>query len=110
MSDKTSDILEILDKLEFFQGQRAGRELWIVKPKEVQDEDIANFNRDIQKIREYVLNTRKPIKRIVERLEEQRKAVTAWDSDKHYIYKEGADWMGEKAIEIIKEEMETNAD
>ena len=50
-------------------------------------------------------NTRKPMERIVKRLEEQRKAVTAWDSDKRYIYKEGADWMGEKAIEIVKEEM-----
>ena len=49
-------------------------------------------------------NTRKPMDRIVERLEEERKEITKWDSDKHYIYKEGADWMGEKAIEIVKEE------
>jgi len=51
---KTSEILEILDKFEFFQGQRAGRELWNDKPKELQDKDIENFNRDVQKIREYV--------------------------------------------------------
>lgn len=50
-----------------------------------------------------VWNTRKPMERIVERLKEERKEVTRWDSDKHYIYKEGADWMGEKAIEIVKE-------
>lgn len=34
---------DILDKWEFFYGQRAGRELWADKPTEVQDEDIANF-------------------------------------------------------------------
>lgn len=31
--------LEILDRLQFF-GQRAGRELWNDKPRNVQDEDI----------------------------------------------------------------------
>ena len=47
-------ILEILDKLQFFVGQRAGRELWNDKPREVQDEDIANFNRDIEWLRNII--------------------------------------------------------
>lgn len=47
-------VLEILEKLQFFGGQRAGRELWHGKPAEVQEEDIVNFNRDIEVIREYV--------------------------------------------------------
>lgn len=51
-----NEVLEILDKLEFFQGQRAGRELWNDKSKEVQDKDIEDFNRDIQKIRDYILS------------------------------------------------------
>ena len=42
---------DILDKLQFFQGQRAGRELWAHKPKEVQDQDIADFNRDVEIVR-----------------------------------------------------------
>lgn len=42
---------DILNKWEFFQGQRSGRELWSHKPKEVQDQDIADFNRDIQIVR-----------------------------------------------------------
>lgn len=42
---------EILDKWEFFYGQRAGRDLWGDKPKEVQDEDVAQFNRDMQIVR-----------------------------------------------------------
>lgn len=45
-------ILDILDKWEFFQGQRAGRELWASKPAEVQDEDIADFCRDLGLVRE----------------------------------------------------------
>lgn len=43
--------LDILDKWEFFQGQRAGRELWSDKPREVQDKDIENFDRDLGFIR-----------------------------------------------------------
>ena len=46
--------LEILDKLSFFGGQRAGRELWNDKTREVQDEDIASFNRDIEYLRDFI--------------------------------------------------------
>lgn len=49
------ECLNILDKMEFFQGQRAGRELWFDKPKNIQDEDIENFNRDTNTLREYIL-------------------------------------------------------
>ena len=53
---KLQKAIEILDKLSFFGGQRAGRELWNDKPKEVRDEDIANFNRDIEYLRDIVSN------------------------------------------------------
>lgn len=46
--------LEILDKLSFFGGQRAGRELWNDKPREVQDEDIKSFNLDIEYLRDCI--------------------------------------------------------
>ncbi len=49
-----NEAMEILDKLEFFCGQRAGRELWNEKPINVQDEDIANFNQDIESIRIFI--------------------------------------------------------
>ena len=51
---KLEKAIEILDKLSFFGGQRAGRELWNDKPIEVQDEDIANFNRDIEYLRDFI--------------------------------------------------------
>lgn len=46
--------IEILDKLSFFGGQRAGRELWNDKPRKVQDEDIASFNRDVEWLRDFI--------------------------------------------------------
>lgn len=46
--------LDILDKMEFF-NQRAGRELWFSKPKNIQDKDIENYNRDIETLKEYIL-------------------------------------------------------
>ena len=49
--ENISKCLEILDKFQFFQGQRAGRELWSDKPTEIQDEDIKKFNEDIEFIR-----------------------------------------------------------
>lgn len=45
---------EVMDKLQFFGGQRAGRELWNDKPRRVQDEDITNFNRDIEWLRDFI--------------------------------------------------------
>lgn len=43
--------IDILEKWEFFYGQRAGRELWSIKPKEVQDEDIETYLKDIEVVR-----------------------------------------------------------
>ena len=48
------EILEILDKIQFFGGQRAGRELWNDKPREVQEDDISSFNRDIESVRDFI--------------------------------------------------------
>ena len=52
--EELTKAMEILDKISFFGGQRAGRELWNDKPRKVQDEDIANFNRDIEWLREFI--------------------------------------------------------
>ena len=46
--------IDILEKFDFFQGQRAGRELWSDKPKDVQDKDIADFSRNCHLLIEYV--------------------------------------------------------
>lgn len=54
---KQEKVFDILNKFEFFQGQRAGRELWNDKPKETQDKDIADFIKDINYIRSYLQNS-----------------------------------------------------
>ena len=41
------EALDILEKMDFFQGQRAGRELWYDKPIEVQEQDIASFSQGV---------------------------------------------------------------
>lgn len=86
---RDTDILiaeEVLDKLQFFGGQRAGRELWNDKPREVQDEDIATFNRDIEWLRDFVRKRMNdgwiPVE---ERLPEEKKSVLVqWEKyDRH---------------------------
>lgn len=46
--------IDILDRFDFFMGQRAGRELWNSKPPEIQEKDIEAFSRDCQLLIEYV--------------------------------------------------------
>ena len=44
----------ILERFDFFQGQRAGRELWNDKPYEVQEQDITAFSRDVTLLIDYI--------------------------------------------------------
>lgn len=48
------NVMEILDMMQFFGGQRAGRELWADKPMDVQNADIEAFNNNIEAIREHI--------------------------------------------------------
>lgn len=76
---KQEKVFDILNKFEFFQGQRAGRELWNDKPKEVQDKDIADFIKDINYIRSYlqdsVVLSREEYKRITKELVTEQRAT-----------------------------------
>ena len=81
MKDKEiqNNVFDILDKMEFFQGQRAGRELWNDKSKEVQDKDIADFIKDINYIRSYlqdsVVLSKEEYKRITKELVTEQRAT-----------------------------------
>lgn len=57
-------IIDILDKMDFFQGQRVGRELWNDKPFDVQEQDIANFSRDVALIKKYIKELTKENERL----------------------------------------------
>ena len=46
--------IDILDKIDFFQGQRAGRELWNEKSRYVQELDLKHFQEDVALLREYI--------------------------------------------------------
>jgi len=68
---------DILDKLDFFGGQRAGRELWAEKPLEVQNKDIENFSRDIAFLRT-----------LINRLEDENKRLKTEKDNLIKTYKE----------------------
>lgn len=54
MTATFNEVMDILDKWQFFLGQRAGRELWMDKPTKIQEEDLANFNRDLDTVRSFI--------------------------------------------------------
>ena len=96
---KTKEVLDILEKLQFFQGQRAGRELWLDKPPVVQEQDLYNFNCDIEKIRSYIQSKNNSlleiIKMLEQRLTEEAFSHDELDGDKYYLELD-------EAIEIVK--------
>lgn len=49
--------IDIINKFEFFQGQRAGRELWNSKEYSVQELDLANFRQNCYDLLEYLKST-----------------------------------------------------
>ena len=53
---------DILDKFEFFGGQRAGRELWFNKPADIQEKDIGGFLRDIDFLKQFINRQKAKIK------------------------------------------------
>lgn len=55
---------DILDKLDFFDGQRAGRELWFNKPFDVQNEDIEDFSKDIAFLRGFIADQKAEIEEL----------------------------------------------
>ena len=61
---------DILDKLEFFGGQRAGRELWFNKPTDIQDKDIGCFLRDLDFIRQFINRQKEEMERLKDMVSE----------------------------------------
>ena len=55
---------DILEKFAFFQGQRAGRELWNNKPRDIQDKDIGGFLRDLDFLRCFINRQKAEIERL----------------------------------------------
>ncbi len=72
--------IDILERFDFFQGQRAGRELWNSKPFDVQEQDIAKFSQDVASLKNYIKELTKENEAISERYAIQ--VVTAIELDK----------------------------
>lgn len=45
---------DALCQIQFFMGQRAGRELWVEKPHDIQEKDLDCFNRNVETVRAYI--------------------------------------------------------
>lgn len=59
---------DILDKFEFFGGQRAGRELWFNKPADIQNKDIGGFLRDLDFLKTFINCQKAEIERLYKTL------------------------------------------
>ena len=99
--EKQEKVFDILNKFEFFQGQRGGRELWNDKSKEAQDEDIADFVEDIDYIRSYLQDS------VVLSREEFEKLKYTWITDSD-AYKKGCKETVEKIFKMLISELESN--
>lgn len=51
-----AEAIDIINKFDFFYGQRAGRELWASKEYSVQEADLVNFRQDCYDLLEYLKN------------------------------------------------------
>lgn len=91
-----------LDKIQFFQGQRAGRELWNDKPANVQDEDLAAFNRDIDSVRDYIISLEKEVMNLRNQRAQLRELISTLSKDKSEIER--------KALEEVFSELITYAE
>ena len=68
MQEMIKKATEVLDKMQFFGGQRAGRELWADKPYEAQEQDIETFNREIDTLRYTIRQLEMRIERLEMRI------------------------------------------
>ena len=75
-------VKDILEKWEFFLGQRAGRELWFDKPAEIQDKDIYNFLRDLKSVKDLITRQQAEIENL--KVENQSLRSAANSLKMHY--------------------------
>lgn len=107
--------LECLEKMQFFMGQRAGRELWMSKPKNVQDVDIEQYNHDIEAVMHYIQQLENHIGELTEKVEQLEAAIPKWISveerlpDDHgdfltKIHCDNVDWIEVNTFDHTEEE------
>lgn len=73
---------DILEKMEFFGGQRAGRELWFNKPIDIQNKDIGGFLRDIDFLKIFINRQQAEIERLKDEVSKARRKALLEASSK----------------------------
>lgn len=73
--------IDLCEKLGFFGGQRAGRELWFEKPVDVQDRDIKQFVEDVAFLKDFINRQKAEIERLIDLASELTEYNEAWLAD-----------------------------
>ena len=73
--NENAKAMDILEKHEFFGGQRAGRELWSKKPVDVQDRDVEDFAKDIAYIKDLINRQKAEIERLQCEIKEKTETI-----------------------------------
>jgi hypothetical protein len=73
--------IDLCEKLDFFGGQRAGRELWFEKPVDVQDRDIKQFVEDVAFLKDFINRQKAEIERLIDLASELTEDNEAWLAD-----------------------------
>lgn len=76
------EAFDILEKMEFFGGQRAGRELWFDKPIDIQNKDIKGFLRDIDFLKSFINRQQADIERLKDEVSKARRKALLEASSK----------------------------
>lgn len=72
--------IDICEKLDFFGGCRAGRELWFGKPADVQDIDIQKFAEDVAFLKDFINRQKAELEKTGEKWAElYADTVTKWE-------------------------------
>lgn len=107
IDEEVTKAFDILDKFEFFGGQRAGRQPWFNKPTDIQNKDIGKFLRDLDFLKRLINRQKAEIERLEKCNDRQRTTIKAYHSGKIRVdvIKEYAERL--KATLIINNEENT---
>jgi hypothetical protein len=107
--------VDILHKLDFFYGQRAGRELWNEKPTDVQDKDIENFSKDVAFLKGFINRQEAEIEEQEAEIERLNYILQCYAleygtvGDKERLLKVARDEAVTEFVEGLKGELQTGA-
>ena len=99
--------LDILDRMDFFQGQRAGRELWNEKSRYVQEMDLQIFREDVAELKAYIADVvpKSEVERLSHKCDDCA-GCTQWKCDCANIELEVAREIFEEIEEVFRQHTE----